>query len=122
MKDLTKAEEEVMQILWKLEKAFVKEILNEFKDPQPAYNTVSTITRILEKKGFVGHEAFGKSHRYFPSISKEAYKEGLSKSLLNNYFEGSAANMMSFFVKTHDIDTQELDAILKNINSKKHKK
>jgi len=75
MKELTRAEEEVMQILWKEKKAFVKEILDRFPEPRPAYNTVSTIVRILEKKGFVSHDEFGKSHRYFPLIMKEDYRE-----------------------------------------------
>ena len=115
MKELTKAEEEVMQVLWSLERGFVKEILAEFKEPKPAYNTVSTIIRILEKKGFVGFEAFGKSHRYYPIVSKEVYKESISKSLLSKYFEGSAQNLISFFAKKEEISVEELDQLLKEL-------
>ena len=119
MKELTKAEEEVMQVLWNLEKAFVKEVLAESKDPKPAYNTVSTIIRILEKKGFIGYEAFGKTHQYFPIISKEDYKTSISKSLLSNYFEGSLENLVSFFAKKEEIDINELDEILTNLKKDK---
>ena len=115
MKQLTKAEEEVMQVLWSLENGFVKEILAEFKEPKPAYNTISTIIRILEKKGFVGFEAFGKSHRYYPIVSKEEYKESISKSLLSKYFEGSAQNLISFFAKKEEISVEELDQLLKEL-------
>tara|TARA_B100001109_G_scaffold233060_1_gene211221 strand:- start:1196 stop:1549 length:354 start_codon:yes stop_codon:yes gene_type:complete len=115
MKELTKAEEEVMQVLWSLENGFVKEILAEFKEPKPAYNTISTIIRILEKKGFVGFEAFGKSHRYYPIVSKEEYKESISKSLLSKYFEGSAQNLISFFAKKEEISVEELDQLLKEL-------
>ena len=115
MKELTKAEEEVMQVLWSLENGFVKEILAEFKEPKPAYNTISTIIRILEKKGFVGFEAFGKSHSYYPIVSKEEYKESISKSLLSKYFEGSAQNLISFFAKKEEISVEELDQLLKEL-------
>jgi len=115
MKELTKAEEEVMQKLWKLKKAFVKDLLAEFNEPKPAYNTISTIIRILEKKGFVGFKAFGKSHQYFPIVSKEEYKTKISKSLLTNYFDGSVENLVSFFAKKEVLDSRELDQILKSI-------
>lgn len=118
MKELTKAEEEVMQVLWRLDKAFVKEILSEFPEPKPAYNTVSTIIRILEKKGFVGFTAFGKTHQYFPLVSKEEYKTQLSKSLIGKYFEGSLENLVSFFAKKEEINLKELDNILKELKSK----
>lgn len=119
MKELTKAEEEVMQVLWNLEKAFVKEVLAEFKNPKPAYNTISTIIRILEKKEFVGYTAFGKTHQYYPLVTKESYKKQLSKSLLSNYFEGSIENLVSFFAKNEDIDVNELDEILSKLKEKK---
>jgi predicted transcriptional regulator len=115
MKELTKAEEEVMQVLWKLEKAFVKEILAEFKEPKPAYNTISTIVRILEKKGFIEFNAFGKSHQYFPKVSKEEYRTAISKSLVSKYFDGSVENLVSFFAKKEEIDVTELDRILKSL-------
>ena len=86
MKELTKAEEQVMQILWEEKKAFVKEILSHFPEPRPAYNTVSTIVRILEKKGFVSHEEFGKSHRYYPLVQKEEYRDERFSDLMKGYF------------------------------------
>lgn len=115
---MTKAEEEVMQVLWKLEKAFVKEILAEFKDPKPAYNTISTIIRILEKKEFVSYNSFGKSHQYFPIVSKEQYMSQISKNLLTNYFGGSVESLVSFFAKKEEIDIEQLDEILKELKSK----
>lgn len=115
MKELTKAEEEVMQKLWKLENAFVKEILEEFEEPKPAYNTISTIVRILEKKGFVDFKAYGKSHQYYPKISKEEYKAKISKNLIANYFEGSIEKMVSFFAQKEEINVSELDNLLKSL-------
>lgn len=121
IKELTKAEEQVMQVLWDLKKAFVKDILEAIPEPKPAYNTVSTIIRILETKGFVDHEAFGKSHRYFPLISKEDYKSFATGKLLSNYFSNSVENMFSFFVKEKKIDLKEADEILKLIDKLKNK-
>lgn len=115
MKELTKAEEEIMQVLWNLEKGFVKDILAELPEPKPAYNTVSTIVRILEKKEFVGYNAFGKSHQYYPLVSREEYKGQLSSSLLQNYFEGSVSNMLSFFAKKEKLSLSDLDQILKDL-------
>ena len=121
IKELTKAEEQVMQVLWELEKAFVKEIIGEIPEPKPAYNTVSTIIRILETKGFVDHEAFGKSHRYFPLIGREEYKDYATGKLLSSYFGNSVENMFSFFVKKEKIDLKEADEILKLIEKLKNK-
>ncbi|MBK5278053.1 MAG: BlaI/MecI/CopY family transcriptional regulator, partial [Bacteroidia bacterium] len=89
MKELTKAEDQIMQILWTLEKAFVKDIVEQMPSPKPAYNTVSTITRILEKKGFVGYKAYGKTHEYFPLISKDKYTKFYLNNLVSGYFNGS---------------------------------
>ncbi|MBE5319723.1 BlaI/MecI/CopY family transcriptional regulator [Pedobacter sp. MR2016-19] len=121
IKDLTKAEEQIMQVLWQLEKAFVKEVIDELPLPKPAYNTVSTIIRILETKGFIGHEAFGKAHQYYPLISKEEYKRHATEKLLGNYFENSVESMFSFFVKEEKLDLSDVDEILKMINKIKHK-
>ena len=115
MKHLTKAEEEVMQIVWRLDKAFVREIRAEFPDPRPAYNTISTIIRILEQKGFVKHEAFGKSHRYYPLITRETYKKATMKDLLHRYFGNSFQEMVSFFVQEEEMDIREVEAILEKI-------
>ncbi|GGE63227.1 putative transcriptional regulator [Pedobacter psychrotolerans] len=116
IKDLTKAEEQIMQVLWQLEKAFVKEVIDQLPIPKPAYNTVSTIIRILETKGFIDHEAFGKAHQYYPLISKEEYKRHATEKLLGNYFENSVESMFSFFVKEEKLDLSDVDEILKMIN------
>ena len=113
MKELTKAEEQIMQVLWKMEKAFVKEIIEQLPEPKPAYNTVSTIVRILQDKGFVGHEAFGKSHRYYPLVDKNTYTKKFLKNFINNYFGNSFSQMVSFFAREENIDLKELEEILK---------
>lgn len=118
MKQLTKAEEEIMQILWQLEKANVKAIIEQFPEPKPAYNTVSTIVRILESKGIVDYEKQGKGHIYFPKIKKQDYSNQSINKLVDNYFQGSFKSMVSFFVKKNDMSTQELETILKEINKK----
>lgn len=118
MKQLTKAEEEIMQLLWMLGKASVAEIIEKMPEPKPAYNTVSTIIRILETKEFVDHEKKGKGYIYFPLVDKETYSNQSMTKLLNNYFDGSFKSMVSFFVKKNDLDTKDLEAILKEINKK----
>ena len=110
--ELTKAEEEIMQVLWKLEKGFVKEIRAEMPEPKPAYNTVSTIVRILQKKGMVAHDILGKSHCYFPLISKEEYSKHKMENLMKGYFEGSFSRMVSFFVENKKLNTREIEDIL----------
>jgi len=121
IKDLTKAEEQIMQILWQIEKGFVKDVMDFLPEPKPAYNTVSTIIRILETKGFIAHEAFGKSHQYFPLISREDYKRHATEKLLGNYFGNSVESMFSFFVKEEKIDLSDVDEILKMINKIKNR-
>lgn len=116
IKDLTKGEAQLMHILWKLEKAFVKEIVQELPDPKPAYSTVSTLIRILESKGVIGYEAFGKTHRYYPLISREAYKRYEAEKLLGNYFENSAQDMLSFFIQEKKLNVKEIDEVLKMID------
>lgn len=112
-KDLTKAEEQLMQVLWELKRGFVKDVIDRLPEPKPAYNTVSTIIRILETKGFVAHKAYGKSHEYFPLVSKEEYRSGVSDKLLENYFGSSVKQMLSFFARREKIDLKEADEILK---------
>ncbi len=119
MKQLTKAEEQIMQALWQLKKANVKNVIEVLPEPKPAYNTVSTIIRILESKGFVNYEKQGKGHVYFPVIAKEAYSNQSINKLVDNYFQGSFKSMVSFFVSKNDIDIDDLGAILKEINKKK---
>jgi predicted transcriptional regulator len=116
MKQLTKAEEDIMQILWQLEKANVKQIIEELDTPKPAYNTVSTIVRILESKGFVTYEKKGKGHIYFPILQKESYSNQSLNQLVDNYFQGSFKSMVSFFVKKNDINLKDFESILKDIN------
>ncbi len=115
MKELTKAEEQVMQILWKIKKGFVKDILEEFANPKPAYNTVSTIVRILEKKGFVGYTAYGKTHEYYPLILKTEYSSYTLKNVMKNYFGGSIEKLVSFFAKDNNMDIREVEELMKNI-------
>ncbi len=115
MSELTKAEEQVMQILWKLEKAFVKEIVEKFPEPRPAYNTVSTIIRILEKKKVVGYHSFGRTHQYYPLITQEEFVNDTTENLVQKYFSGSVENLVSYFVKEKNITAKELEAILKEI-------
>lgn len=122
MKELTKAEEEIMQVLWELEKGFVKDILDRLPEPKPAYNTVSTIVRILETKGFADHKAYGKTHEYFPLVSKEEYRRFRMNGMVENYFGGSVSQLVSFFVKEKNISTKELDELLKEMNKKPNKK
>ena len=115
MKELTKAEEQVMQLLWKKEKAFVKELIEMMPEPKPAYNTVSTIVRILEKKGFVAYEAFGKTHRYFPLISKKEYTRRYMKSFMKGYFSNSFKEMVSFFAREDNMSIDDLEELLKEV-------
>ncbi len=109
MKEFTRAEEKIMQILWKLEKGFVKDIIERLPNPKPAYNTVSTIVRVLEKKGFVSYTAYGKTHEYFPIISRNEYKKNFLKSFIKRYFSNSFQEMVSFFTSDRDIDLKELE-------------
>ena len=121
IKELTRAEEQIMQVLWQLEKGFVKDVLDVLPEPKPAYNTVSTIIRILETKGFVNHNAFGKSHEYYPIVSKEEYKNFAADKLLTGYFDNSVNRILSFFVKKEKINLQEADEIMKLIEKLKDK-
>lgn len=115
MKQLTKAEEQVMQILWEIKKGFVKDILEKMPRPKPAYNTVSTIVRILEKKEFVGYTAYGKTHEYFPLIEKNQYRSFYLKTMISGYFGGSFERLVSFFAKDNDLDIHEMEELLKNV-------
>lgn len=114
-KPLTKAEEEIMQVLWQLEHAFIKDIVDALPEPKPHYNTASTIVKILEDKGFADHESFGKSNRYFPLVKKEDYSKRSMTQFVKGYFEGSFTNMLSFFAKEKDISIEELEGILKQL-------
>jgi BlaI family penicillinase repressor len=113
MRDLTRAEEEVMQVLWKINKGFVKDILEHFDYPKPAYNTISTIVRILQDKGFVGHKAYGRTHEYFPVVSKDDYSRSHLNTFVNDYFSNSFEKMVSFFAKEKEISVKEMEEIMK---------
>lgn len=115
---LTNKEEEIMQILWKLEKAFVKDVLAEIKEDKPHYNTLSTIIRNLEEKGYVSYNAFGKTHQYFPVVSKEAYKKRFMNTAIESYFNNSYKNVVSFFAKEEKISVDELKEIIDLIEKK----
>jgi len=108
-----------MQVLWQIEKGFVKDVLDELPEPKPAYNTVSTIIRILQEKGFVSHNSYGKSHEYFPIISKESYSSFATEKLVEGYFENSFSSLFSFFSKKGKIDVKDADEILNMINKMK---
>jgi BlaI family penicillinase repressor len=117
MRELTRAEEQVMQVLWKMKKGFVKDILEHFDEPKPAYNTVSTIVRILQDKGFVGHKAYGRTHEYFPLISKNEYSEMHMTNFVKDYFSDSFEKMVSFFAKEKRISVREMQEIMKIMES-----
>lgn len=118
MQKLAKREEQIMHILWQLEAAFVKEIIAEFPDPKPHYNTVSTIIRILEDKGFVDHNTFGNTHQYYAKISKDQYQKQELGDVLKNYFDNSYQKMVAYFAKEEKISKDELEEILKMIKNK----
>ena len=122
MQKLTNKEEEIMQILWKLKKAFVKEVMAEIPEEQPHYNTLSTIVRNLEEKGFVSHNAFGNTHQYFPIVSIEEYRKRFMNTAIDNYFNSSYKNMVSFFAKEEKISAAELREILTMIENQEEKK
>ncbi|MBT1689199.1 BlaI/MecI/CopY family transcriptional regulator [Dawidia soli] len=119
MKELTKAEDQVMQILWKLEKAFVKDLVEAMPEPKPAYNTVSTIVRILETKGFVDHTAYGKTHEYYPLITKEKYTKFYLNNLLKGYFDGSFQNLVSFFARENKLSATDVQKLLAEVKDAK---
>ena len=118
MKVLTKAEEQIMQVLWKLEKAFLREIIDELPEPKPHNNTVATIIKILVEKEFVGITVFGRTHQYYPLVSKDTYSKSTMKSFVKGYFEGSFSNVVSFMVKENNLSVEELELLLKQLKKK----
>lgn len=118
MQKLTNKEEEIMQILWKLKKAFVKEVMAEITEETPHYNTLSTIIRNLEDKGYVGHNAFGNTHQYYPVVTIEEYRKRFMKNAIENYFNSSYKNLVSFFAEEDKISAKELREILDIIEKK----
>ena len=119
MKTLTRAEEQIMQAIWKLDKAFLREIIDGLPNPKPHQNTVATILKILIEKEFVGIKVFGRTHQYYALVSKEAYSKGSIKSIVKGYFEGSFSNAVSFMVKENNLSLEELELLLKQLKKKK---
>jgi predicted transcriptional regulator len=119
LQKLTKTEEEAMQIIWDLEEAFVKDIIDQYPDPKPPYNTVSSVVRILESKGFVDHRAYGRTYQYFPIITKEAYSEFEANNLVSKYFDGSVSKLVSMFARSKKADAEELKRLLDELENKK---
>lgn len=112
MEELTKAEERIMQMFWKLKKAFVKDVIEQLdEDPKPPYNTISSIVRILEKKGYLGYKAYGKTYEYFPLISKSDYRKVYFKKLVSGYFDNSVESLLSFMMKEQNLSDDELKKI-----------
>jgi len=122
IKQLTKAEEDIMQVLWALEEANVASIIEKLPEPKPAYNTVSTIVRILESKDFVDYRKEGRGHVYFPKVKKSEYSNQSLNKLMYGYFQGFCKSMVSFFMKKNDISIQEMEAIMKEINTENPEK
>ncbi|MCP9751379.1 BlaI/MecI/CopY family transcriptional regulator [Ferruginibacter sp. HRS2-29] len=118
MKPLTKAEEQIMQVLWKLDKAFLREIIEALPNPKPHNNTVATIIKILVEKEFIAVTVFGRTHQYHPIVSKDAYSKSTMKSFVKGYFEGSFSNAVSFMVKENNLSVSELEALLKELKKK----
>jgi len=119
MHTLTKAEEQVMQIIWQKERCLVRDIIEELGDPEIPHSTVSSVVRILEKKGFVGHKAYGKTHEYFATIAKEAYTKTGLKQWIGNYFDGSPKQLVSFLVEENQLNVKDLDQLMKQLETLK---
>lgn len=115
---LTKAEEQVMQFLWKLQKGFLKDVLDLYPEPKPHTNTVSTILKVLKDKEFVDYEVFGRQHRYFPLITKEQYSGKTMKNLVKNYFKGSYKSAVSFLVEKNEMSVEDLEMLLNELKNK----
>jgi len=116
-KRLTKAEEEIMLILWKLGESTIREVMTGLEEPETPYTTVSTVVRVLEKKKFVGHKAVGTTYLYFPLVSKKEYLRGYLTGIVSNYFDGSFSRLATFFAKENDLGMNELQEIMSDIES-----
>lgn len=117
MEKLTNKEEEIMQILWKMEKGFVNDILEKMPEPKPHYNTLSTIVRLLEEKGFVSYKSYGKSHQYFPIVSLEDYRGEFVKDSIKKYFGNSVSNLVNYFVKEEKLTQEEISELMQLIEN-----
>ncbi len=119
MVKLAKREEQIMQVFWELEKAFIKEVIPNLPEPKPHYNSVATMIKILEEKGFLGHETIGNVFRYFPIVSKDDYQKHAMKDFVSKYFDNSYPRMLAFFAKEQNLSEAELNEILQIIKSNK---
>ena len=119
MQKLTTAEEQIMLILWNLETAFVKDIVEKMPEPKPHYNTVSTTVRILQDKGFIDYKAYGKTHQYFPKITREQYRKKSVKPFIKNYFNNSPEALVSFFVKEKNVNVEDLEELIEKLKKEK---
>ena len=119
MQKLAKREEQIMQACWHLEKAFIKEIIAELPEPKPHYNSVATMVRILEEKGFLDHETFGNTFRYYPVVSKDQYQKHAFDDMVKLYFNNSYPSMLAYFAKEQKISKEEINEILEIIKSQK---
>jgi BlaI family transcriptional regulator, penicillinase repressor len=122
MMKLTKAEEQIMHIIWQLEKGFIKDILEKFDEPKPAYTTVATVVKILEKKGFVAHREYGNAHQFYPLISKSVYSKKHVNPVFKRYFKGSIRDVVSFFAENNKVHASDIDDAIKVLKSLKKKK
>ncbi len=119
---LTKAEEKIMKILWKIQKGFIKDILDQYSTPKPPYNSISTIVRVLVQKEIVGYTAYGKTHEYYPLISKEEYRKGQLSKLVTEYYDNSLKQVVNFFSESKMLDDKELDEAMKMLKELKSKR
>jgi len=118
MKKLTRKEEEIMKILWQIKEGFVKDIIAQFPDPKPHYNTTSSLVRLLEEKGFIGHKTYGNTHQYFPVVAKLVYRKSFIKDVVKDYFDNSYKQTVSLFIEEEKLSKQDLDELIKLIQSK----
>ena len=116
MKELTKVEEQVMQIIWEVKKGVVRDFMSKLPEPKPPYTTISSVVRILEKKGFLDHKTYGKTYEYFPIISRDDYRKFMTKNLVSKYFSGSPKGLLSFFVKEKELSLKEMQEIINSID------
>lgn len=122
MVTLTKAEEKIMKILWGIKRGFIKDIIEEYPNPKPPYNSVSTIVRVLVQKEIVGFKAYGNSHQYHPMVSKEDYSKGQMKRLVSDYYNNSLSQVVNFFTESKKLDDKELDEAMRMLEELKAKK
>jgi len=122
MRELTKAEEQIMLILWEIKEGLVKDVIDKIQPPKPAYNTVSTVIRVLEGKGFIDHKAIGNTYIYFPLITEEQYKHFAFDKVMTNYFENSYQSLVSFLVQEKNMDIEKLDELIRMAEDLKNRK